>query len=131
MFQPRMDEERIQEILERDRRFERGAYDFTRQAVSYASEVFYATSTHVTGQELLEAIRDFALNRYGIMTREVFEVWRVRAGEDFGEIVYNLIEAGLLSKTEEDSKEDFQGGGEFEDLFDSQRYWQEVLETTA
>ena len=131
MFQPRMDEERIQEILERDRRFERGAYEFTRQAVSYASEVFFATGTHVTGQELLEAIRDFARNRYGAMTPDVFEAWSVRAGEDFGEIVYNLIEAGLLSKTEEDSKEDFCGSGKFMDLFDSNKYWQEVLETTG
>ena len=125
------DEEKITEILVRDPRYHWGAYEFTRLAVTYASDVVFATGSHVSGRELLEAIRRFGLERYGALTRDVFRSWGVATTEDFGEIVFNLVDAGLLAKTEDDSKEDFRGVYSFDEVFSDSGYWREVLESTA
>lgn len=68
---------------------------------------------HVSGQELLAGIRDYALLQFGPMTLTLFEEWGVHRGEDFGEIVFNLVDNGLLSKTPQDSRADFKGGYDF------------------
>ena len=72
---------------------------------------------HVTGQELLGGIRDYALGQFGPMTMTVFEEWGVRSCADFGEIVFNMVEHSLLAKTERDSREDFKDGYDFADAF--------------
>ena len=124
-------EERVLlDIVERDPRYGLGAYEFTREAVTYASEVVFATGTHVTGRELLEAIRRFARERYGLLAPDVLRSWGVHQTEDFGEIVFNLVDARLLSKTPEDSKEDFRQVYSFEEAFDAAAYWREVLESS-
>ena len=122
-------QERLDEILREDLRYAPGAYEFTRQAVSYASDVVYARGSHVSGKELLEAIRQFALERYGLLTATVFESWGVKTTEDFGEIVFHLVDAGLLSKTEEDTKGDFRSVYSFDEVFSSRRYWETVLDS--
>ncbi|MAF26794.1 MAG: hypothetical protein CME07_02890 [Gemmatimonadetes bacterium] len=119
----------MRELLARDKRYHARAYVFVREAVAYASQVVYATGTHVSGRELLEAIRLYALDRFGLLAEAVFEEWGVRSTEDFGEIVFNLIDAEILSKTDEDSREDFCGVYEFPEVFNAGRYWAEVLET--
>lgn len=129
MFAIAPDDRKLLRIVDEDPRYALGAYEFTRQAVTYASDVVFATGTHVTGPELLEAIRQFGRERYGVLARDVFESWGVRTTDDFGEIVFNLIEAQLLAKTEEDSKEDFRSVYSFEEAFDPADYWQEVLES--
>jgi uncharacterized repeat protein (TIGR04138 family) len=121
------DETRLLALAERPPRFAVGAYEFTREAVSYASVVVYGTGTHVTGQELLEAIRRLARERYGVLARDVLESWGVRRTEDFGEIVFRLVEAGFLSKTEDDRPEDFRGVYAFADVFRDAAYWRERL----
>jgi uncharacterized repeat protein (TIGR04138 family) len=126
-----VDDRKILEIVDRDLRYAFRAYEFTRLAVTYASEVFFGTGTHVSGAELLEAIREFALERYGLLTRDVFRSWGVRTTEDFGEIVFHLVEAGLLSKTDEDSLADFRDVYSFDDVFSTADYWQEVLELSG
>ena len=131
MFAVTLEEERLLDIVERDPRYAIGAYDFTRQAVTYASEVVFATGTHVSGPELLEAIRQLARERFGVMAHDVLESWGVYTTGDFGEIVFNLIDEGLLSKTDEDSREDFLEVYSFEEVFNAQDYWQEVLESSC
>jgi uncharacterized repeat protein (TIGR04138 family) len=64
---------------------------------------------HVSGAELLEGIRDLALREFGLMSRTVFHLWGIERTDDFGEIVFNLVEAKLMSKTDKDSRGDFQG----------------------
>jgi uncharacterized repeat protein (TIGR04138 family) len=123
------EERALLEILERDPRYALGAYEFTRLAVTYASEVVFATGTHVTGRELLEAIRQFARERYGVMAPEVLRAWGVHTTDDFGEIVFNLVDQKLLSKTDEDSKEDFREVYSFDEAFDTASYWRELLES--
>jgi len=62
---------------------------------------------HITGQELLEGIREFALEQFGYLARTVFACWGIRATEDFGRMVFELIERGEMRKTENDQCSDF------------------------
>lgn len=72
---------------------------------------------HVSGHELCLGLRSFAIKEYGPLARTVLRSWGVRRTEDFGRIVFGLVEAGCLRKTEEDTIEDFQGVYEFDDAF--------------
>jgi uncharacterized repeat protein (TIGR04138 family) len=74
-------------------------------------------SHHVTGPELCEGARDLALQQYGLLARLVLSQWGIRSTSDLGEIVYNLIAAGHLEKTESDRRSDFDGVFEFESAF--------------
>ena len=74
-------------------------------------------SRHVTGKELLEVLRIFALLRFEKDAKRHLNEWGVKSCEDFGEIVFNLVEAGLLGKRPEDHREDFQGGYDFDEAF--------------
>ena len=121
------EEARLIALAERPPRFGVGAYEFTREAVSYASHVVFATGTHVSGPELLEAIRRLARDRFGAMARDVLDAWGVRRTEDFGEIVFRLVETGFLSKTEDDQPEDFRGVYSFDDAFEADAYWRDRL----
>ncbi|MGD9647527.1 MAG: Minf_1886 family protein [Pirellulales bacterium] len=67
---------------------------------------------HVTGQQLCEAIRVYALEQYGLMAKCVLNSWGVHCTGDFGEIVFNLIGIEQMRKTDEDRREDF------DDVFD-------------
>ena len=114
-------EEALEAIVAKDPRYQRDAYLFLREALDYTQKLVGKEEggkvRHVTGQELLEGIRQFGLEQFGPMTLTVFEEWGVRTCRDFGEIVFNMVEIGLLAKTEKDSRADFQSGYEFEDAF--------------
>lgn len=114
-------EETLEQILAKDPRYQRDAYLFLREALDYTQKLVGKENSskvrHVTGQELLDGIRQFALEQFGPMTLTVFEEWGVRNCSDFGELVFNMLEIGLLAKTEKDSRADFQGGYDFEDAF--------------
>ncbi|MGD0744369.1 MAG: Minf_1886 family protein, partial [Verrucomicrobiota bacterium] len=71
-----------------------------------------------------DGIRQFALQQFGPMAVTVFEEWGVRHCSDFGEIVFNMVEIGLLAKTDRDSRDDFQNGYDFTDAF-RKPFWPE------
>ena len=73
---------------------------------------------HVTGQELSEGIKQFAMEKFGYMTRIVLEQWGITKSGDFGEIVFNLVDSGLMGKTETDTLEDFKDLYDFYSEFD-------------
>ncbi len=73
-----------------------------------------AAERHLTGQQLCEAIRQFALEQYGYMAKCVLNSWGVSTTGDFGEIVFNLIRIGQMRKTKEDRREDFDDVFDFE-----------------
>lgn len=104
-------------VLERDSRYARAAYHFVCEALDHTQAAAAGQKRHVTGQELLDGIRQFALKQFGPMTCLVFEEWGIRSCSDFGEIVFNMIEEQILSKTETDRREDFQTGFDFNDAF--------------
>ena len=72
----------------------------------------------MTGRRLLDGIRELALERFGLLARAVFERWGVRSTEDFGNIVFLLVENEQMSKTEEDSIDDFRDGYDFAQTFE-------------
>ncbi|MGN0845908.1 MAG: Minf_1886 family protein [Kiritimatiellia bacterium] len=101
-------------ILKKDARFDTRAYDFMLRVITEASE---SAKGHVTGQELLDYFRDLALDAYGPLAYTVLTEWGVTCCEDVGEIVFNLVNAGLIGKTEQDSPADFLGGFDFKEEF--------------
>lgn len=107
-------------VLERDPRYARPAYHFVCEALDHTQSRHQRSShrkRHVTGQELLDGIRQYALEQFGPMTCLVFDEWGIRNCSDFGEIVFNMIEHKILSKTETDTREDFKNGLDFEQAF--------------
>jgi uncharacterized repeat protein (TIGR04138 family) len=104
-------------IMANDSRFATEAFSFVRDGV-YSAVASIARSTgHVTARELLDRLRSLAIERYGCATQATLESWGVTSCEDFGEIVFALIEKGFLAKSPEDKKEDFANGFDFESAF--------------
>jgi uncharacterized repeat protein (TIGR04138 family) len=111
----------IIEICRKDPRYEYEAYEFVFDALLHTQEMLGKVPKeeeagksaeeqgdyHVTGQQLLHGICDLALRQFGRMAWTVFRRWGITSTDDFGEIVFNLIEAGLMSKRPEDSRADF------------------------
>ena len=114
-------EETVDRMAAKDPRYHREAYLFLRDALDYTQKLLAKESKgqmrHVSGQELLRGLRDYALQQFGPMTLTVFEDWGVRAGEDFGEIVFNMVGCGLLAKTDNDTRTDFAGVIDFQEAF--------------
>lgn len=113
----------IRTIREDDPRYARGAYYFLRQALDYSLKELHKRgeldrSNHLSGQQLLQGIRLYAIDQYGPMARTVLEHWGIKNCRDFGNIVFNLVECRVLGKTDEDSPEDFNAGYTFKDAFD-------------
>jgi uncharacterized repeat protein (TIGR04138 family) len=73
---------------------------------------------HVTGQQLCLGLRDYAVDQYGLLAKTVLARWSIRTTEDFGKIVFAMIDAGLMRKSDEDSLADFQNIYEFDEAFD-------------
>ena len=119
-------DEALEKILARDPRFSRDAYHFVRESLDYTQKLISKENRgsvrHITGQELLDGIRQFALAQFGPMTVTVLEEWGVKNCRDFGDIVFNMVESSLLAKTEKDTRDDFNTGYDFPDAF-RKPYW--------
>ena len=103
-------------ILAKDTRYRPEAYFFVREALDHTVRQL-ETPRHVSGRELLEGIREYALGEYGPVAKRVLAEWGIHECIDFGHIVFNLVNEGLLGKTDEDSIEDFHGGYDFTEAF--------------
>jgi uncharacterized repeat protein (TIGR04138 family) len=106
----------VKDIAGNDPRYSVEAYIFVLEALNYTRRELRLRG-HVTGVQLLEGIRKLALQRYGVMTKMVFEHWGVRNTLDFGNIVINMVNEKVLSKTPQDSIDDFRDVYDFEDVF--------------
>lgn len=103
------------------------AYQFVFSALRFTQEEFgrsadpeqEADDAHITGVELLQGIRKLAVRQFGLMTRTVFRQWGVQATDDFGRIVFELIERGEMRKTDRDQLSDFCNVYEFEEVFET------------
>jgi len=114
-----------EKVLPRDSRYELAAYLFIYEALAYTQErlgrsdrELEAAKRHVSGTELLDGIREYASKLFGPLAPTVFHRWGLAATEDFGEIVFNLVEHDLLGKTEGDKREDFAHGFDFDTAFE-------------
>ncbi len=114
-------EDLIARIYDVDNRYEPDAYFFMREALEHTSTELRrheaGQTRHVTGQELSLGIRSYALAEFGPLAHLVLTQWGIEKTSDFGEIVYNLIEAGVLGKTPSDRKEDFRDVYDFDEAF--------------
>jgi len=105
-----------EEINSKDSRYKPDAYEFMLQSLHFTQEKLKRQG-HIAGRELSEGLRDFAIQQYGPMARAVLTHWGIFNTQDFGNIVFNMISAGLLSKTEADSIEDFRDVYDFKEAF--------------
>ena len=126
----------LSKLLKRDKRYKFEAYAFVFESLNYAQEkmglgqerpaeeeeVEPSTKSkegrkierHMTGQQLCEAIRQYALEQFGLMAKAVLNSWGVHSTGDIGNIVFNLIEIGQMRKTKQDAREDFDNVFDFD-----------------
>lgn len=116
----------LDEIIEKDPNYSKEAYVFILDSLRVLLESFQE-ARHVSGQELSEGCRHRALELYGPLARSVLEYWGISSTEDIGEIVFNLIKANQLTKTEQDRKQDFKNVFDFEQAFEKNYPWGKAI----
>ena len=111
----------VAEICVRDPRYAAESYFFLREALDFTVKALKKPAEglerHVTGKELTDGIRQYVLQEFGPMALTVLRAWGIQRTEDFGEIVFHLVESGKLGKTDKDTRADFANGYDFFDTF--------------
>jgi len=116
-------EKALPEIIRADGRYPLDAFAFLYEGLARAAKEVHGEAEkagrprHVTGQQLCHALREEAIERWGLLARTVLATWRIHATVDFGNMVYLLVENELMGKTEEDSLEDFRDVYDFDEAF--------------
>jgi uncharacterized repeat protein (TIGR04138 family) len=117
-------------LLAEDRRYKLEAYNFVRAGLAYAQEVLElgrelgpqagkgGRVRHVSGHDLCHALKRLAHDQYGYLARLVLISWGIRSTSDFGEIVYNLIRIGEMSRSPHDRREDFDNVYDFDEALE-------------
>jgi len=103
-------------IIKKDPRYHLEAYLFVLKALDHTRKMLQK-KWHVTGHELLHGIRELALRNYGLMSKTVLAHWGVTNTRDLGNIVFNMVNAKILTKTEEDDIQDFDNVFDFDEAF--------------
>ncbi|HEY9514904.1 MAG TPA: Minf_1886 family protein [Gemmatimonadaceae bacterium] len=109
-------------IRARETRFHESAYLFVLAALEYC-QVRMAERRHIGGRELAEACRDLALERFGVMASVVLDYWGVHSTADLGDIVFTLVDLGLLISQPTDSREEFVDVFDFDQAFEREYPW--------
>lgn len=117
-----LDEQVMDRLRERNPRYRETAYIFLISALHFVLQRLDETR-HITGPELAEGVRDLAIERFGPMARTVLEHWGICSTVDVGEIVFALVECGILIKQDEDCIDDFLGVFDFEEVFERDYPW--------
>lgn len=107
--------------LSRSTKYPLDAFAFVQRGLDYTVKRLHgeqkpggdSTTRHVTGRDLCMGLRDFATEQYGLLARTVLRRWNIQGTEDFGNIVFAMVDAGMMHKTEEDSLDDFIGVYDF------------------
>jgi uncharacterized repeat protein (TIGR04138 family) len=106
---------KVEKIIVKDPRYGAGAYEFVMEGLAFAQKKF-KRARHVTGGELLEALKDLSVRDFGPLAGTVLDHWGVHTTEDFGHIVFNMVEHQLLAKQDEDTFEAFKNGFDFREV---------------
>jgi uncharacterized repeat protein (TIGR04138 family) len=109
-------------IRMREQRFDERAYLFVLAGLEYCQQRL-SERRHITGRELAEACRDLALERFGVMARLVLEHWGIRSSADIGDVVFTLVDLGLLMSQPNDSREEFADVFDFDRTFEREYPW--------
>ena len=114
--------EKFRRLLDADKRYDAEVYNFVYEALDYTLKNVIdgedRENQHVSGPELLEGVRRYAVDQFGCLARPVLESWGVHRTDDFGEIVFNLVEYDLMGKQDSDCRDDFCGLYDFAEAFD-------------
>jgi len=108
--------DKIEHVCGLDSRFKPGAYEFVMEALHYAQRRF-KKARHVTGDQLLTAIKDLTIRKFGPLALNVLHHWGVKNTEDFGHIVFNMVKYQVLMKQDDDTFDSFRNGYDFEEAF--------------
>src|SRR5271157_5087326 len=106
----------ISNIYTKDSRYYPEAYEFVMEALSFSQKRF-KKAKHVSGQELLAGIKALLLKKFGPMTMTVLKYWGIKTTDDFGNIVYNLVENKVLAKDAQDHYDSFKNAYDFDEVF--------------
>ncbi len=109
--------DKIEKLLADNPQFKFEAYSFVMAGLHHSVSKL-PKARHVTGRELLEGIREYGLEQFGPLARTVFNYWGIQVTEDFGKIVFALVDAGILRKQPEDQLEEFKDVYDFKEAFD-------------
>ena len=112
----------LDQLQEKNPRFHGKAYLFLLSSLHRVMGDLKAPR-HITGQELANGFRCLALDRFGPMARTVLQHWGIQTTQDLGEIVFALVECGVLIRQDEDNLEDFQDLFDFEEAFEHDYPW--------
>ena len=112
----------MDQIRQRESRFEEGAYLFVLAALEH-SQAQLDVRRHITGRELAVACRDLAIDRYGIMARIVLERWGIAATDDIGAVVFTLVDLGFLASQPSDTRDQFSDVFDFFEAFERRYPW--------
>ena len=110
----------------REPRFDERAYLFVLAGLEYCQQRL-EERRHINGRELALACRDLALERFGVMARLVLQHWGVRSTADIGDVVFTLVDLGLLMSQPTDSREEFIGVFDFDQAFEREYPWGSAL----
>jgi uncharacterized repeat protein (TIGR04138 family) len=113
-----LDEDALDRLRAQNPRFQDMAYVFVLRALHHVLQGL-GEPRHISGRELAGGVRELALEQYGPMARTVLEHWGIHETGDVGDIVFALVEAGILIKQDEDTREDFEGVYDFDEAFRS------------
>ena len=106
----------------REKRFSEHAYLFVLAALEFC-QTRLPERRHISGRELAMACRDLALERYGLVARLVLEHWGIRATSDIGDVVFTLVDLGLLISLPNDTRDEFADVFGFEEAFERAYPW--------
>ena len=112
-------DERLRTVAKIDGRYDHEAYKFVFEGLNHTLSGM-TEQRHVTASELLDGIRELAKQKFGFLARTVFENWGLKVTSDFGEIVFTLVSYGLMGKTDDDKREDFDDVYDFQQVFDEE-----------
>jgi uncharacterized repeat protein (TIGR04138 family) len=125
LFMQQTEKKTLEQVAEECGRYPIDAFEFVRHGLNFTVQKVHGDTKnkaeiecHVTGRQLSEGLRDYAIMRYGVMASTVLQHWGIRRTSDFGRIVYVMVESRLMQKTEEDDVRDFEGVFDFEEAFE-------------
>ncbi len=115
----------MEQIRLREPRFHEHAFLFVLAALEHSQERL-GERRHISGKELAETCRDLAIERYGVMSRLVLDHWGIRESVHFGDIVFALVDLGMLIKQPHEQRDDFADAFDFRVAFESAYPWRNV-----
>jgi len=121
----------LKEIMDQAGGYSPACFGFIRDGLAHTVEMVHGNpadqtmlelglsedSRHVCGRELCIGLKDFAIDRYGMLAKSVLNRWGIHYTRDFGNIIFAMVDAGLMRTTDEDCIEDFDAVYEFDDVF--------------